>query len=130
MVKTIYTNKERRELYERLLPLIATTLKELKNHYNYREIAEMTGTTHTRIVDAANGHYLNETTLRMLIGGEVISLSDIRANVELSKNDLMYLEQLAATANPKILRRLVRILDKYGLNSTIDKLDTLLKPKS
>ena len=129
MVKQIYTKKDKTELYEKLLPFVSKHLKSLTTNYNYKEIAEMSGVNHIRVVEAANGHYLNENTLRLLIGGEVINLADIRGNVDLSTKDDEYLEQLAATSNPKIVRRLVRLIDKFGIDNAVKELDGILKAK-
>ena len=129
MVKQIYTTKDRKALYDKLRPFVSKKLQDLKSDYSYRELADITGVTHARIIEAAKGSYLNEKTLRLLLGGEVLNLPEIKANVKMSVKDAIYLDQLAATSSPVLVRKLVRLIDRIGFDNTLDKLDALLKTK-
>ena len=129
MVKEIYSKKDKKELYGRLKPYVAKRLNDLQSEYTFRELSDITGVHHTRITEAARGNYLNEATLRLLLGGEVLNLKDIKANVDLTTKDLHYLDQLVATSHPILVRRMVRMLDRYGLDATITRLDNMLRDK-
>jgi hypothetical protein len=127
MVKDIFTKKDKHRLYERLMPYVAKRLQRLSDEYTYREIAEICDIDPARITQAVKEQYLNEATLRSFLGGEVIRIKDIKANVELSRKDSEYLDNLAATSHPIIIRRVRRLIEKFGMDSTITKFDQLLK---
>ena len=108
---------------------MAKRLHSMTSEYTFREIGQLCGVHHTRITEAAQGNYLNEATLRLLMGGEVLHLKDIKANVDLTTKDNIYLDQLAATSHPVLIRRLVRLIDRYGMDATITRLDNLLRDR-
>lgn len=128
MVKEIYTKADKKRFFKKIMPYISRRLQSLTDEYTYREIAEICGLDPSRITQAVKRTYLNEQTLRSFIGGEVVSIKDIKANVEgLDRKDMEYLQNLSATSNPALVRRLVRLVDKFGLDNTVVKFDQLLR---
>ena len=108
------------------MPIVSSKLRSLTNLYTYKELSEMTGVPHPRIIEAANNVYLNETTLRIFMGGEVITLADL-SKAELTEKDIGYLQELEATSDSRIVTRLRKIIEKYGKDEAVKLLDALLK---
>jgi len=128
MVKEIYTKADKKRFFKKVMPYISLKIQSLSDEYTYREIAEICGLDPSRITQAAKRQYLNEPTLRSFIGGEVVLIKDIKANVpELSKKDLEYMNNLAATSSPALVRRLVRLVEKFGLDNTVVRFDQILR---
>jgi hypothetical protein len=114
MVKIIYTDKEKKELYSRLLPFISGIVHGLRNTYTCKELSDLSGVPQNRISEIISETYINEEILRKLIGGELITMAQIKTGVKLTQKDEEYLKKLVATSSPALVRRLIQVMDSGG----------------
>ena len=114
MVKIIYTDKEKKDLYSRLLPFLSRVVHDLRNTYTCKELSALSGVPQNRISEIISETYLNEEILRKLIGGEIITMAQIKSGVKLTQKDEEYLKKLVATSSPALVRRLVQVMDSGG----------------
>ena len=115
MKTNIYTRKEKSELFKRLVPFLASHLKNLKaTRFTYKEMIDLTGIPQNRMSDLVNMRYFNEGILIQLLGGGLVTAKDIIKKVKLTEKDQDFLNQLATIANPTLVKKLTRVIASGG----------------